>query len=305
MSPVTSVSVHPTALLSVVDHYNRVAKGTSKRVIGTLLGETKSDGLHVTSSFAVPFEEDAKDPRIWFVDHDYHETMFDMFKKVNPRERIVGWYSTGPKIRPCDSEMHEVFRRYCVDATPAFVIIDVTSKEDALPIKSYVTGEDKTFFHIPSFVSSLEAEEVGVEHLLRDIKNATASTLSVRVSEKTKALRTLAGELNNIAAYLADVLGGKLPHNQQILGNLQTVVNALSSQRLLKDEELAKAFNIERNDETLSIYIGAALRSTLALHNLIDNKLKNKGLEVAEEEKKGPVGVTVVNTDDKVEASGA
>ena len=191
MAPVSSVSVHPTALLSVVDHYNRVAKGTTKRAIGTLLGETKSDGLHVTSSFAVPFEEDAKDARIWYVDHDYHEIMFDMFKKVNPRERIVGWYSTGPKIRPCDADIHEVFRRYCVDDTPAFVIIDVTSKEDELPIKSYISKDnDKTFLHIPSFVSCLEAEEVGVEHLLRDIKNATASTLSVRVAERTKALRT-------------------------------------------------------------------------------------------------------------------
>ena len=33
------VVVHPIVLLSVVDHYDRVAKGTSKRVVGTLLGE--------------------------------------------------------------------------------------------------------------------------------------------------------------------------------------------------------------------------------------------------------------------------
>jgi hypothetical protein len=32
---------------------------------------------------AVPFEEDEKDPSIWFLDHNYHETMFDMFKRIN------------------------------------------------------------------------------------------------------------------------------------------------------------------------------------------------------------------------------
>ena len=32
------VVVHPTVLLSVVDHYNRVAKDTKKRVIGVLMG---------------------------------------------------------------------------------------------------------------------------------------------------------------------------------------------------------------------------------------------------------------------------
>jgi hypothetical protein len=31
----------------------------------------------------VPFEEDAKDPEIWFLDHNFHEQMHSMFKKVN------------------------------------------------------------------------------------------------------------------------------------------------------------------------------------------------------------------------------
>lgn len=33
--------------------------------------------------FAVPFEEDDKDTAIWFLDHNYHEQMFSMFKKIN------------------------------------------------------------------------------------------------------------------------------------------------------------------------------------------------------------------------------
>jgi hypothetical protein len=31
----------------------------------------------------VPFEEDDKDPSIWFLDHNYHESMFSMFKRIN------------------------------------------------------------------------------------------------------------------------------------------------------------------------------------------------------------------------------
>ena len=33
--------------------------------------------------FSVPFEEDDKDPSIWFLDHNYHESMFSMFKRIN------------------------------------------------------------------------------------------------------------------------------------------------------------------------------------------------------------------------------
>jgi hypothetical protein len=37
----------------------------------------------LNGNFSVPFEEDDKDPRIWFLDHNYHESMFSMFKRIN------------------------------------------------------------------------------------------------------------------------------------------------------------------------------------------------------------------------------
>ena len=44
--------VHPLVLLSVVDHYNRVAKDTKKRVVGVLLGENSKGRVEITNSFA-------------------------------------------------------------------------------------------------------------------------------------------------------------------------------------------------------------------------------------------------------------
>lgn len=46
------VVVHPLVLLSVVDHYNRVARDTKKRVVGVLLGETHKGRVDITNSFA-------------------------------------------------------------------------------------------------------------------------------------------------------------------------------------------------------------------------------------------------------------
>lgn len=37
----------------------------------------------MANSFAIPFEEDEKDPKTWFLDHNYIEGMWTMFKKVN------------------------------------------------------------------------------------------------------------------------------------------------------------------------------------------------------------------------------
>lgn len=46
------VIVHPLVLLSVVDHYYRVAKDTKKRVVGVLLGSSRGGLLDISNSFA-------------------------------------------------------------------------------------------------------------------------------------------------------------------------------------------------------------------------------------------------------------
>jgi 26S proteasome regulatory subunit N8 len=273
------VVVHPSVLLSVVDHYNRVAKGTTKRVVGTLLGEVTDLKLHITNCFAVPFEEDQRDSQVWFLDHNFHEEMFAMFKKVNQKERVVGWYSTGPKIRPADLAINELYRRYCPD--PVFVVMDVQPKDQELPMEAYYSVQEqtsdqvfkRTFLHVPSTVGAFEAEEVGVEHLLRDIKNASASTLAVRVTDKIQALGGLALRLKEISAYLNQVVAGKLPMNQDIIYQLQEIFNLVPEQ---DNEELVQSFVMETNDMMMSLYLASMIRSTMALHTLLQNKRQNK-----------------------------
>merc|ERR1711972_1056675 len=311
------VVVHPIVLLSVVDHYNRVAKGTTKRVVGTLLGEVTDFQLHITNCFAVPFEEDPRDPQVWFVDHNFHENMFAMFKKVNTKERVVGWYSTGPKIKPSDLSIHELYRRYCPE--PVLVVMDVQPKDLDLPMEAYYSVQEqtsdevfkRTFLHVQSTVGAFEAEEVGVEHLLRDIKNASASTLAVRVGDKIAALKGLSMRLAEISKYLSQAVAGKLPMNQEIVYQLQEIFNLLPDQ---DSEELVKSFAMETNDMMLALYLGCILRSTIALHNLINNKINNKKLkekkmedkekekEKKNEEKKGEDSKKDDDADDKDKA---
>lgn len=63
MPAIESVVVHPLVLLSVVDHYNRVARDTRKRVIGVLLGEASKGRVDVTNSFAGVHCRPAEAPR--------------------------------------------------------------------------------------------------------------------------------------------------------------------------------------------------------------------------------------------------
>ncbi|KAI9469294.1 proteasome regulatory particle subunit [Coemansia sp. RSA 989] len=280
----SKVVVHPLVLLSVVDHYNRVAASSKKRVVGVLLGQVEGNTVNVANSFAVPFEEDEKNPSVWFLDHNYVDTMRDMFKKVNAKEKVVGWYHSGPKLRSSDLLINELFKRYT--SNPVMVVVDVQPKTIGIPTDAYFAVEDihddgtaatKTFEHVPSEIGAEEAEEVGVEHLLRDIKDNSVGTLATRVTHQLTSLHGLAERLAGIREYLQQVLSDKLPVNSEIIQNLQDIFNLLPNLTIPDD---APAFTVQTNDEYALIYVSAMARAIIALHDLINNKIENRQMEL-------------------------
>jgi len=104
-------------------------------------GEINKGKIDVTNCYAVPFDEDPKEAGVWFVDHMYHETMLEMFKKINSREIVVGWYTTGVRYKAHDLEINELVRRYCDD--PVLVLIDVNNSDEmTLPTQGFVSLEE-------------------------------------------------------------------------------------------------------------------------------------------------------------------
>ncbi|KAF9450276.1 Mov34-domain-containing protein [Macrolepiota fuliginosa MF-IS2] len=273
----TTVIVHPLVLLSVTDHHARsVSRNSHKRVVGVLLGQDNGKTVNVANSFGIPFEEDEKDSKTWFLDHNYIEGMYEMFKKVNARERMIGWYHTGPKLRASDQEINDLFKRFI--AKPVMVIVDVRPNTVGIPTDAYFAVEEikddgtetrKTFLHVPSTIEAEEAEEIGVEHLLRDIKDSTTTTLATRVSEQLASLRGLQSRLSDIQKYLAEVAAGTMPVNHQIVYHLQDALNLLPN---LTDVDLTQSFTTSTNDEMLVVYLSSLLRAVIALHALVDNK---------------------------------
>jgi len=241
-----------------------------------LLGQDNGRSINVANSFGVPFEEDDRDAKTWFLDHNYVESMFEMFKKINARERMIGWYHTGPKLRAADLEINELFKRFI--ARPVMVIVDVRPHTVGIPTDAYFAVEEikddgtetrKTFLHAPSAIEAEEAEEIGVEHLLRDIKDSTTTTLATRVSEQLASLRGLAARLSDVQRYLADVARDAAPVNHQVVYLLQDAFNLLPD---LADPVLTTGFASTTNDALLVVYLSSLLRAVIALHALVDNK---------------------------------
>ncbi|CAI4052093.1 proteasome regulatory particle lid subunit RPN8 SKDI_15G4000 [Saccharomyces kudriavzevii IFO 1802] len=295
------VTIAPLVLLSALDHYERTQTKEKKRCVGVILGDANTSTIRVTNSFALPFEEDEKNPDVWFLDHNYIENMNEMCKKINAKEKLIGWYHSGPKLRASDLKINELFKKY-TQSNPLLLIVDVKQQGVGLPTDAYVaveqvkddgTSTEKTFLHLPCTIEAEEAEEIGVEHLLRDVRDQAAGGLSIRLTNQLKSLKGLQSKLKDIVEYLDKVINKELPINHTILGKLQDVFNLLPNlgtpdegEMNMQDHDtikisnnLQKALTVKTNDELMIIYISNLVRSIIAFDDLIENKIQNKKIQ--------------------------
>jgi 26S proteasome regulatory subunit N8 len=211
--------------------------------------------------------------------------MLAMFRKVNAKERVVGFYSTGPQIRPNDLRIHDIVKRFLPKSTitpPIFCIIDVRPDRNTLPTTAYKVIEEVStkegqrqvklsFAHVPSQMGAMEAEEVGVEHLLRDINDPTVSTVASLIKGKLSGLATLTEKLGECKEYLEACVRGNQKVNPEIVANLQTIINLLPN---LNTEDMVRSMLVKTNDMHMAIYLSALIRSVIALHDLVNNKIR-------------------------------
>ena len=59
-------------------------------------------------------------------------------RKVNAKERVVGWYHTGPKLHQNDILINDLVRKYCPNSV--LVIIDPKPTRIGLPTEAYKVG---------------------------------------------------------------------------------------------------------------------------------------------------------------------
>lgn len=227
--------------------------------------------------------------------------MNEMCKKINAKEKLIGWYHSGPKLKASDLKINDLFKKY-TSTNPLLLIVDVKQQGVGLPTDAYVaieqvkddgTSTEKTFIHLPCTIEAEEAEEIGVEHLLRDVRDQAAGGLSIRLTNQLKSLKGLQRKLKDIVSYLNKVINGELPVNHTILGKLQDVFNLLPNLGSPNEDEmnlksadvvnssnnLQKALTVKTNDELMVIYVANLVRSIIAFDDLIDNKMQNKKLQ--------------------------
>ncbi|EIW82271.1 Mov34-domain-containing protein [Coniophora puteana RWD-64-598 SS2] len=263
------VTVHPAALFSILDHYLR-RTDSQDRVIGTLLGTRTDNEVEVRSSFAVLHSETSEQVA---VDMEYHQTMYDLHRKVHPKETIVGWYSTGENLNTYSALIQNF---YSQETTPHQAIhlalrtgIDNVA-EGGAGVKTYVSSpvgifpkpENCVFVPVPCELRFHEAERSGLDFLANTatLNNSQASlqgTSELDVLEK--ALRDVQDMLDRVLAYVQQVLAGEIKGDPAIGRYLMDTLCSST-------EDLDKGgFNTSLQDTLMLSYLANLVRSQAEL----------------------------------------
>jgi len=110
---------------------------------------------------------------IWMqvaVDIDYHHNMLASHLKVNSKETIVGWYSTGAGVNGGSSLIHDFYAREVPN--PIHLTVDTGFTNGEGTIKAFVSsnlslGDRQLVAHfqeIPVDLRMVDAERVGCEY---------------------------------------------------------------------------------------------------------------------------------------------
>ncbi|KAK5643643.1 hypothetical protein RI129_007488 [Pyrocoelia pectoralis] len=264
-----TVKIHPVVLFQIVDAYER-RNADSHRVIGTLLGTSDKGTVEVTNCFCVPHKEYADQVE---AELSYAMDVYDLNRRVNSSENIVGWWATGNEVTNHSSVIHEYYSRECNN--PIHVTLDTSLQGGRMGLKAYVcvslgvpNGKQGCMFTpIPVEVSCYDPEVYGLQLCSKTISTGPNRPRSVhpmldlaQVSEAGSKMNAL---LEEVLAYVEDVLANRIPADNAVGRSLLDLVNSVPH---MTNEQFSEMFNSNVKDLLMVVTLSQLLKTQLQLN---------------------------------------
>ncbi|KAL8552111.1 hypothetical protein ACS0TY_000971 [Phlomoides rotata] len=255
-----SARVHPLVIFNICDFYVR-RPDQSERVIGTLLGSVLPDGtVDIRNSYAVPHNESSDQVAL---DIDYHQNMLASQQKVNPKEVIVGWFSTGG-VTGGSALIHEFYSREVNN--PIHLTVDTEFRSGNASIKAYVSiglslGDQQLaaqFQEIPLDLRMVEAEKIGFDVL----KPTNVDKLPNDLEGMEASMERLLALIDDIYKYVDDVVEGRTTPDNKIGRFISDTVASLPK---LLPHAFDKLVNDSLQDQLLMLYLSSITRTQLSI----------------------------------------
>ena len=231
--------LHPVVLFEILDHFTR-RNQDQKRVIGALLGSVASDGtVTLKNSFPIP-QDDVSHQEFGM----FFNTMHELHQKVNDREHVVGWYTTGDKdeVAEDDVALHAFFEDKTRDKTPCVCMkVDANiGGADRIGIGAFTSttmslpgGENgrtlgKCFNRVKCEIQTYEAQRIGVDFITQNtIGQGGGEELGSELEKLEGAIGKLIDMTENTIGHVNGVLAGKEKADTKIGRALAEAVSAV------------------------------------------------------------------------------
>ncbi len=159
--------------------------------------------------------------------------MYSCHRRNNKKEVIVGWYTTttvnGEFIIDNSSLIHDFYSSECEN--PVHIVVDTTLSRDTISARGFVckqmvVGEDvlaNTFQEAKVDLEMSEAETTCLYHMINGQAAGSKwsgseiiSTLPTATERLDDSVTDLAKVLDNIQAYVDNVVEGKIPPSREV-----------------------------------------------------------------------------------------
>nr|XP_054760740.1 eukaryotic translation initiation factor 3 subunit F-like [Lytechinus pictus] len=204
------------------------------------------------------------------VDMEFAKNMFELHKKVNSWENIVGWYATGREITGHSVLIHDYYSRECQN--PIHVTVDTTMADLNMSVKTWVRqnmgvpdkSQGTVFIPIPKKIAFHQPEKVAMDAFIRETDpNRKTIELTTDLQYVSKASGNLQEMLTRVLQYVDDILTGKTSADNQI-GRF--LMNLVSNVPKLQPEEFDQMLNNSMKDLLMVVYLSGLIETQLTLN---------------------------------------
>uniref|UniRef100_A0A2A4K1B0 Eukaryotic translation initiation factor 3 subunit F n=1 Tax=Heliothis virescens TaxID=7102 RepID=A0A2A4K1B0_HELVI len=263
-----SVKIHPVVLFQIVDAYER-RNADSHRVIGTLLGTCDKGVVEVTNCFCVPHKEHADQVE---AELNYAMDVYELNRRVNASENIVGWWATGNEVTNHSSVIHEYYAREC--RSPVHVTLDTSLAGARMGLRAYVCvalgvprGKQGCMFTpIDVGLACYEPEIVGL-NLCQKTMGGGGRSRQVQpmldLAQVAEAASKLSGLLDQVVSYVEEVLAQRTEGKAAAGRALLELVNSVPN---LAADTFADAFASSVKDLLMVVTLAQLIKTQLQLN---------------------------------------
>jgi len=263
-----SVTVNPVVLFSILDHSLRLRENETIAV-GALLGSRSDNGeIEIRNSFPIPLKNVNDEISI---DKEYFKEMLTLHKRVNSKETVIGWYSTGNEITDITNNIHNTFPS---EVEPVLLLVDTTLSDKKLGIKvfkrSYM-GSENMFLELPCETKYFEAENSGLD-IISSARDANTDNDTIKIlsdiDNLEKSILQIQSMLERVSHYVKQVVSGQKEGNNVIGRYLLDTMSFIPN---INAADFEKMFNKHLQDLLVVVYIANLTRSQLASAERLQN----------------------------------